>query len=98
MLDVMLLTYKRPEMLRDMLDNYLECHEDYPHRLWIQNNCCTPEVVEVLKEYDGYVPDFMPDEHYNDYVYIEIEIATGKIINWKPNAQKEVNKFVNELE
>ena len=41
-------------------------------------------------ERDDYVPDFMPEEHYGDYVELEIEIATGKILNWKVPTQKEL--------
>ena len=42
-------------------------------------------------EYDGYVPDFMPGQHYGDYVDLQIDIETGKILNWvKPtNAELE---------
>ena len=32
---------------------------------------------------DGYVPDFMPGEHYGDYVILDIDIDTGVITNWK---------------
>ena len=38
---------------------------------------------QIGQEHDGYVPDWMPDEHYGDYVMIEIDLETGKIINWK---------------
>ena len=33
-------------------------------------------------EYNGYVPDWFPGEHYGDYVELEIETKTGRIINW----------------
>lgn len=36
----------------------------------------------VLVEYDGYVPAFMPGQHYGDSVDLEIDVATGKINNW----------------
>ena len=39
---------------------------------------------------DGYVPDFMPGEHYGDYVMLEIDVATGKILNWTPPASDAV--------
>lgn len=40
-----------------------------------------------LGEYNGYVPDFFPGEHYGDYVQLEIDIVTGQILNWnKPTA------------
>ena len=41
-------------------------------------------------ESNGYVPDFMPEEHWGDYVELEIEVATGKILNWKVPTQKEL--------
>jgi hypothetical protein len=33
-------------------------------------------------EYDGYVPNWMPGEHYGDYVILQINIENGQIINW----------------
>jgi hypothetical protein len=33
---------------------------------------------------DGYVPDFMPGDHYGDYVMLDIDVTTGKILNWTP--------------
>ena len=43
-------------------------------------------------EYDGYVPDWMPGEHYGDYVELKIDIATGNILNWKCPTQGQLNK------
>jgi hypothetical protein len=37
----------------------------------------------IKGSYDGYVPDFMPGKHYGDYVSLEIDVATGQILNWK---------------
>ena len=45
---------------------------------------------QVVGNSDGYVPDFMPNEHYGDYIEIEIEIATGQILGWKKPTQKEL--------
>lgn len=37
--------------------------------------------------YNGYVPTFMPGEHWGDYVELDIDVATGRIVNWNvPNA------------
>lgn len=33
---------------------------------------------------DGYVPSFMPGDHYGDYVILDIDLETGKILNWQP--------------
>jgi hypothetical protein len=38
---------------------------------------------KVIAEHDGYVPDFMPEEHYGDYVELDIDLETGRILNWK---------------
>jgi hypothetical protein len=46
----------------------------------------------VIAEGDGYVPDFMPDEHYGDYVSLEIDVATGKILNWKAPTDAEIKR------
>jgi len=39
---------------------------------------------QPIASYSGYVPSFMPSEGgYGDYVQMEIDIATGRILNWK---------------
>jgi hypothetical protein len=48
----------------------------------------------IILNYEGYVPDFMPDDHFGDYIYLNIDIETGQILNWyKPSAQ-ELSKFI----
>jgi hypothetical protein len=36
----------------------------------------------VIAEHEGYVPALMPDEHYGDYVMLDIDLETGTILNW----------------
>jgi hypothetical protein len=43
-----------------------------------------------LAEYRGYVPDFFPGEHWGDYVILEIELATGRILNWMPPTDEQL--------
>jgi hypothetical protein len=44
---------------------------------------------ESLGEYSDYVPDFFPGQHYGDNVILEIDVDTGKILNWvKPNKKQ----------
>lgn len=38
---------------------------------------------EIHCQDDGYVPDFMPGEHYGDYVILDIDLDTGMVTNWK---------------
>ncbi len=47
----------------------------------------------ILAENNGYVPDFMPDEHYGDYVMLEIDVKTGKILNWTAT-EKSVSNWI----
>lgn len=45
------------------------------------------------RSYDGYVPDFFPGEHYGDYVTLNIELATGRILNWKAPTAADLKAF-----
>jgi hypothetical protein len=38
----------------------------------------------IVSEYNGYVPSFMPGQHWGDYVELDIDPYTGKILNWIP--------------
>lgn len=53
------------------------------------------EAGNVLKEHDGYVPKMMPGQHYGDYIEIDIDIETGKILNWKKPTLQQINDFIN---
>jgi len=49
----------------------------------------------VIKDQeDGYVPSFMPGEHYGDYVILDIDIDTGQITNWKTPSSKQVQDWI----
>lgn len=47
-------------------------------------------------EYLGYVPKFFPGQHYGDYVDLEIDISTGKIINWKKPTQAQLWELIKK--
>ncbi len=47
-----------------------------------------------LFNYDDYVPDFMPGEHFGDYVILDIDIDTGKIINWKQPTKEQIQNWI----
>ena len=51
---------------------------------------------KVLKEHDEYVPEFMPGEHYGDYVELDIDIETGQILNWKKPTKKLLDQFIKK--
>ena len=50
------------------------------------------ETGKCLGERDGYVPDFMPGDHYGDYVILEIDLVSGKILNWSTPTQAQIDE------
>lgn len=44
----------------------------------------------ILNDYEGYVPNIMPGEHFGDYVHLEIDLETGTIKNWKKPTKKQL--------
>lgn len=49
---------------------------------------------DSLKIYEGYVPGFMPDNHYGDYLILDIDIDTGQITNWQAPTAAEIEAFI----
>jgi hypothetical protein len=49
---------------------------------------------KVELNYDGYVPSFFPDDHYGDYLYLNIDIETGQILNWKKPTEEQLANFI----
>jgi hypothetical protein len=50
---------------------------------------------ETLKEYEGYVPSFMPGQHHGDYVILDIDVDTGMVTNWVTPQPEEMQDFIN---
>jgi len=50
---------------------------------------------EIFAQEDGYVPGFMPGEHYGDYLILDIDLDTGKIVNWKAPTTQQIEEWVN---
>ena len=48
-----------------------------------------------VKDYDGYVPDFFPEQHYGDYLYLNIDLETGQILNWKKPTPQQLADVIN---
>lgn len=46
---------------------------------------------KTMGHYSGYVPHFMPGEHYGDYVQLDIDTVTGQIMNWVPPTRKQLS-------
>ena len=59
----------------------------------------TEELIEdnkVSATHDGYVPNFMPEDHCGDYVELDIDIDTGMILNWKKPTKSHLKELNNE--
>ena len=55
---------------------------------------------QVLRgETHGYVPDWFPnpkEDHCGDYVQLDIDVDTGRILNWKKPTQEQLkNTFTH---
>jgi hypothetical protein len=49
---------------------------------------------QMGETYSGYVPDFFPGMHYGDYVILDIDIESGKILKWEtPSDEDLANLF-----
>lgn len=79
---------KRVEVEAKTLKLHLKVTDGFTARLLDQHG------VEII-DYEGYVPKFMPGQHYGDYVMLDIDMDTGCVTNWKPNAA-DVQAFVDE--
>jgi hypothetical protein len=53
---------------------------------------------KVIGDYDGYVPEFFPGEHYGDYVMLEIDLETGQILNWKKPSYNQIENMLEKKE
>jgi hypothetical protein len=80
-------------MAKVVLSINAKCSDLYSHRITNKDGTIT--------EYDGYVPSFMPGEHWGDYLLLDVDPYTGLILNWKkwkhakkskPKSKKKVSK------
>jgi hypothetical protein len=64
------------------------------------SDMCSAELLDQdglrIHESDGYVPGFMPGEHYGDYVILDIDIETGVIKNWKKPTKAAIQEWIGE--
>lgn len=47
---------------------------------------------------DGYVPGFMPGQHYGDYLILDVDLDTGKILNWKAPTAEQIQEWIEKGE
>ena len=83
---------KEVQVQAKTLSLYLKVSDQFTARLLDQNG------EEIFDQGDGYVPGFMPGEHYGDYVFLDIDIDTGKITNWKAPDAGDIEKWIDKSE
>lgn len=49
---------------------------------------------EVFSQDDGYVPGFMPGQHYGDYIILNIDLETGVVTNWRAPTAAELEEAI----
>lgn len=42
----------------------------------------------------GYVPDFMPGDHYGDYLSLDIDLESGQVLNWNRPTTEQLAEFI----
>lgn len=60
------------------------------------NNESESNVNRSLGDYHGYVPHWFPNpesDNYGDYVVLEIDLNTGKILNYKKPTEKQLKEI-----
>ena len=67
------------------------------------SDCFTAALVSdkgetIHDQDDGYVPGFMPGDHYGDYVILDIDIDTGMVTNWKKPTAQQIQSWMNPEE
>lgn len=80
---------KKVKVQAKTLGLHLKVRDDFTARLTDQHG-------EILLDYEGYVPGFMPGEHFGDYVILDIDLDTGQILNWKPPTAKALETWIAE--
>lgn len=64
------------------------------------SDCCSATLKDqdgnTIVDYDGYVPDFFPGEHYGDYIMFNIDIDTGVIANWVVPTKHDIERFIKK--
>lgn len=51
---------------------------------------------EIGGQDEGYVPGFMPGDHYGDYLILNIDLETGQVLNWVKPTKAQIEQFINQ--
>ncbi len=70
-----------------ILSIHMKCRDTFECRILDQGG-------ETIKDYEGYVPDFMPGEHYGDSLILAIDLDTGQVTNWTKPTADQIERFI----
>lgn len=68
---------------------YAKCSDMFAANFYDKDKKC-------IMEYDGYVPDWMPGNHWGDYIELEIDLDTGQILNWTAPSEADITNMMEE--
>ena len=80
---------KEVEVEAKTLSIYTKCSDRFCASIKDQNG------ETLFDQDDGYVWGIMPDDHYGDYIILDIDIDTGQITNWQTPSSEEVQNIIN---
>lgn len=81
---------KQVKVNAKVLKIFVKCSDRFTYSIEDQDG------KEIFTQDDGYVPDFMPGEHYGDYVILDIDIDTGMVLNWKTPSAEQLEQAMKE--
>jgi len=83
---------KNVEVRAETMKIHLKCVDDFSAIIVDQDG------EEIFGQGDGYVPGFMPGEHYGDYLILDIDIDTGQITNWVAPTAAQLQEWAAQIE
>lgn len=66
---------------------YLKLRDEFSCQLYDSNN-------NMIKDYEGYVPNKIVPGEFGDYLDLRIDINTGQILNWKVPSKEDLESFM----
>jgi hypothetical protein len=81
---------KEVQVQAKVLKIYCKVRDEFTADLVDQNG------ETIHEQQDGYVPGFMPGEHFGDYVILDIDLDTGQVLNWKAPSAAQIEEWINK--
>ena len=66
---------------------YLKLRDEFYCKLYDSNG-------NMIKDYEGYVPNEIVPGEFGDYLDLRIDINTGRILNWEVPDKEDLQDFI----